>query len=88
MGNEIESMLSFHETKENTFGFKVNFSTEELKTEEGYTADIVRTYTRHMSDICPGIYVRQIYFFGFQLRMENHLVDIDTFESEPLYLRI
>ena len=48
----------------------------ELKTEEGYSADIVRTLCRHCADIVPklcghispGMYVRTISFFGFQLR--------------------
>ena len=31
-------------------------------------ADIVQTYIRHMSDICPGMYDRHTSFLGFQLR--------------------
>ena len=38
---------------------------------ERFCADIVRIYIRHVSDsdICPGMYVRHISFFGFQLRV-------------------
>ena len=36
-------------------------------------ADIVRTYIWHVSDICPGIYVRHISFFGFQLWYLNRI---------------